>query len=528
MLPLPDKEWYSAHPKAVNTMGNLDIAAFQQGLRISPADHESLATELIADLKQNGIAVGDLELNFRSQEMKNKVNTTIQGLINKNGSKYGWHEIEAHIVRSYLFECAKRCHYKEKRATKTAAKKETPPPLSIASASPSPLLSYKPLGERDSSLAPGPSPRPANRPPISTVFSDLTRPQSSNAGKAQPLESCTLYVTRVESGQTHEDTIDVFLKSASAKSSRGYGPNDYDFLIFKSELAENISYNEQTEVIRYWHSERGLLDVDNSSKWRVALRDLASRSSSGVLSFNIVQKDRTDGLRGLAIAAPAAESLSAVSETAQEGMQATKSSVPTVLVTSPTLPNQKAAPPPRLRFGDQNLILEQPESSTTRKTLIVRLPRHGLAAAQQQLASPGQKSSLNDRSKDDLAVDSHSLANQKRKALPNNPSTPSKLAGNSPWGPPKRSKHSLESTEQNEDSDDEDSEEPHPPRKRMRKKLDPKDDDPEYSPVVHERSILDDLDTEVVEYDVNNDLPDPETPRKEIIRELTHEECAQM
>jgi hypothetical protein len=136
-------------------------------------------------------------------------------------------------------------------------------------------------------------------------------------------------------------------------------------------------------------------------------------------------------------------------------MQATKSSVLTVLVISQTLPNQKAASPPRLRFGDQNLILEQPESSTTRKTLMIRLPKHGLAAAQQQLANPsqlpllnsplpdalaamqqqlanpGQKSSPNDRSKDDLAVDSHPLANQKRKALPNNPSTPSKLAGDS-------------------------------------------------------------------------------------------------
>jgi hypothetical protein len=177
--------------------------------------------------------------------MKSKVNTTIQGLIDKNGSKYSWHEIEACIVRSYLFRFAKRCSNDEEQAITTAIKK-TLVLLSFGSALPSYLPYCQLLGEQDSPSAPGPSPRPAHGSATSTAYGDSTRPQRSNVGEAQLLKSYTWHVTRIECDQTHEDTIDVFLKSVSAHSSGRCGLDGHEFSILKSEPAENISYHKQT------------------------------------------------------------------------------------------------------------------------------------------------------------------------------------------------------------------------------------------------------------------------------------------
>jgi hypothetical protein len=95
-------------------------------MRISLAKYELLATKLVANLKQNRIAIGNLNLNFISKKIKGKVNTTIQGLINKNSAKYSWHKIKDNTVKDYLFGFAKQCEYNSKRFAKAAIKKETP------------------------------------------------------------------------------------------------------------------------------------------------------------------------------------------------------------------------------------------------------------------------------------------------------------------------------------------------------------------------------------------------------------------
>jgi len=480
MPALPDQNWYNAHPKAVNASNNFDISIFREGLRISLAAYKSLATELVADLKQNGIAVGNPNLNFRSKEIKGRINTTIQGLINRSSVKHGWHEIKDDIVKDYLFEFAKRCQYNSKRATKAAVKKETPPPQSFLSASPSPLLSHQPLKVSASSSALGTSFIHLATP---ATWGDSTRSQSSSAGKVHSLESCTLYVTRSESGQTHEDTIDVFLKSASTNSSGRYGPNDYDFSIFKKELTENLSYNEQTDILRYWHSERGFLDVDSDSKWRVALRDLASQPTSGVLNFEVAKKNILGGLRGREVNemnTQATESSSvhlastaATLDTRQDVAQTTNSPVPELLVTSPTSANQNTASSPKVRLADQNSILEQPKNDSSQKALLMNPPRNGLAAMQQQLANPKRTRLLGGPSKDSLAARNQLLANSNRKTLPKIFLTPSKPAGNSPWGPPRKSKSNSEPSKHDKSSDEGDSDELQPPikrRRQMRKK----------------------------------------------------------
>jgi hypothetical protein len=52
-------------------------------------------------------------------------------MIVRNSVKYGWDIIAPKVLKDYLFEFAKYCHNKAKRASKMVIKKETPLPLAF-------------------------------------------------------------------------------------------------------------------------------------------------------------------------------------------------------------------------------------------------------------------------------------------------------------------------------------------------------------------------------------------------------------
>jgi hypothetical protein len=288
MLPLPSAEWYTAHPKPVTPQNNYDIPLFRQGLRVPETDYEMLVDELTTAVNHNSIPFDNPTFNLRTSETRESISPVFQTLINKYSAKFGWDKIHDNIVRNYLFEFFKRWLYNKKRSF--------PRTKRTLSGSSVPVTPTGPSNQRSNLGSPSQYSQEPTTPSASNFF---LSPLDRNKGRVQPLQSCTLFVTRTDDGRNYEDTIDVFMKPAARNLSTSHGPNDYEFSIFRIAITEELSYDEQADVIHYTHSQRGLLEVDTDSKWRVALRDLASQPNSGVLNFEIAQRDRHRGLRGL-------------------------------------------------------------------------------------------------------------------------------------------------------------------------------------------------------------------------------------
>ena len=108
--------------------------------------------------------------------------------------------------------------------------------------------------------------------------------------RGRPLHESIVYVKQADTSKDYEDTIDMF-RSLEFKSSRHLKIvaklGDYNFTVFKNALARVALYNEQSDMIGYFYNIKGFVEVNQDSKWRVALRYLASRSSSGMLNFEI-------------------------------------------------------------------------------------------------------------------------------------------------------------------------------------------------------------------------------------------------
>lgn len=345
MLPLPSAEWYRDHPKPLNSQNNYDIPMFHEGLRIPVADYESLVSELTTAMEHSSIPFDNPTWNLRSPENRSSISSVLQRLIDKNSAKYGWHEINNKIIRDYLFEFFKRWLFNKKRsllmrsAVNLVSRHSVPVTPTKLSALQSSLQASQPLAPRHQ-LSSGPTfpsapslslqcPQGPATPAASSLSSTPLLHQ--NASQVHPLHTCTVLVRRLDNGEDYEDTIEVFQKAASENLGRDYRPNDYDFLLFKKELAEVLSYNDQTDIIRYHHFEKGPVDVSHDSKWRVALRYLASQTSSGVLNFEIAQKGKPSGLRH----AP----------TANEGVQLMETSPIHPSPSSPSSATQQEAAP---------------------------------------------------------------------------------------------------------------------------------------------------------------------------------------
>lgn len=288
MLPLPTPEWYKRYPKPFSRAGNIDTAICQQGLRLSKKDEETLLNDISEAMRNNGVPFGD-HVELKGLELKSKVKAILHTLSSKVGPQYGWYEIDeidTQIVPDYLFELAKKFHNNlKRRVSKEAAANQAPairPSGVVALGPPLGTCLRMPYG-----LA-IPFGQGLNTP---TTSGDSTPAPNINAGQGHPLHTYDICVARVNTGEDYEDTIDVFLKPESRNSAAEPRPSDYDFALLKKQLTEALSYTEELEIISYTHAQKGEVEVDHDSKWRVALKHLSSQPSPrATLNFKLKKK----------------------------------------------------------------------------------------------------------------------------------------------------------------------------------------------------------------------------------------------
>jgi hypothetical protein len=288
MLPLPTPEWYKRYPKPFSKAGNINTAICQQGLRLSKKDEETLLNDISEAMRNNGVPFGD-HVELKDVELKSKVKAVLHTLSSKVGPQYGWYEIDeidTQIVPDYLFELAKKFHNNLKRRVgKEAAANQAPAARPSGVAAPGPPLGACPRASYGSAISFG---RGLNTPAAS---GDSTPAPNINVGRGHPLHTCDICVVRVDTGEDYEDTIDVFLKPESRNSAAKPRPSDYDFALLKKQLTEAVSYTEELEIISYSHTQKGEVEVDHDSKWRVALKHLSSQPSPrATLNFKLKKK----------------------------------------------------------------------------------------------------------------------------------------------------------------------------------------------------------------------------------------------
>jgi hypothetical protein len=288
MLPLPTPEWYKRYPKPFSKAGNIDTAICQQGLRLSKEDEETLLNDISKAMTNNGVAFGDY-VELKGLELKSRVKAVLHTLSSKVGPRYGWYEIDeidTQIVPDYLFELAKKFHNNLKRRVgKKAAANQALADGPSGVAAPSPPLETCPRTSYGSAISFGEG---LNAPAAS---GDSTPAPTVNVGQGHPLHTCDICVARVDTGEDYEDTIDVFLKPESRNSAAEPRPSDYDFALLKKQLTEALSYTEELEIISYHHAQKGEVEVDHDSKWRVALKHLSSQPSpQATLNFQLKRK----------------------------------------------------------------------------------------------------------------------------------------------------------------------------------------------------------------------------------------------
>ena len=70
----------------MNVQNNFDIGIFQQGLRLTKADHKQLVNDLTNAMKQGVNNFEDGSLELRNSENKNKVNTVLDTVISQKSA----------------------------------------------------------------------------------------------------------------------------------------------------------------------------------------------------------------------------------------------------------------------------------------------------------------------------------------------------------------------------------------------------------------------------------------------------------
>ena len=80
-------------------------------------------------MKQHDFDFGTLGVKLRNHKANEKASAAMKDMIMRNSVKYGCPIITPKVLKDYLFEFAKYCHNKAKRASKTVIKMETPLPL---------------------------------------------------------------------------------------------------------------------------------------------------------------------------------------------------------------------------------------------------------------------------------------------------------------------------------------------------------------------------------------------------------------
>jgi hypothetical protein len=84
------------------------------------------------DIKRYDFDFRTLGVELRNYKAKEKASAAVKDMIVRNSVKYGWDIIAPKVLKDYLFEFAKYCYNKAKRALKTVIKKEAPPATSVS------------------------------------------------------------------------------------------------------------------------------------------------------------------------------------------------------------------------------------------------------------------------------------------------------------------------------------------------------------------------------------------------------------
>jgi hypothetical protein len=290
MQALQTAEWYKEHPKPFIRNGrNLDQNICCTGLRLSVTEFRELSQSILTAIQEDNILLNKPS-GLRGVVTRDRVKAVLKTVANNVGHKYGWSEIDEideNIIPDYMFEMAKRSANNKKRkarAIATAASDcETPLPQPQNKGSPQQGL-LSPLTLRHGVETPAPS-------------GASTPSRNISVGQGLPLRTCDISVTQDDTGLEYEDTIDTFLKADSKRLDIEFGPNDFDFTIFRQQLTQALSYNQESDMIYYTHEQKGEVEVSHDWKWRVALKYLSSQpGAQGILKFGIKRRNEHPGL----------------------------------------------------------------------------------------------------------------------------------------------------------------------------------------------------------------------------------------
>jgi hypothetical protein len=309
MQALQTAEWYKEHPKPFIRNGrNLDQNICCTGLRLSVTEFREMCQSILTAIQEDNILLNEPS-GLRGVETKDRVKAILKTVASNVGHKYGWSEIDEideNIIPDYMFEMAKRSANNKKRKARAMA--TTRSDCEMAKRSPNNKKRKAGAVETAASDCETPLPQPQHKgSPQQGLLSPITlrhgveTPASSGAstpsrnisvGQGLSLRTCDIFVTQDDTGLEYEDTIDTFLKADSKRLDIEFGPNDFDFTIFRQQLTQALSYNQESDMIYYTHEQKGEVEVSYDWKWRVALKYLSSQpGAQGILKFGIKRRD---------------------------------------------------------------------------------------------------------------------------------------------------------------------------------------------------------------------------------------------
>ena len=269
MQTLQTAEWYNSHPKPFGRDGrNLDHAICRTGLRLSNTEYTKLSKSILTALLNDGVPLNEAS-GLRRVDIKERIKAVLRTVAGNVGHQYGWSEvdeIDGNIIPDYMFEMAKKSANDHKRRAKTVAPTGSNRPaasgaLPETSRGTPPPPPPQHTGPPQQSFIPPPLRQELQSPALSGPSTSL---QNISVGRPHPLRMCNIYVKQVGTGLEYEDTIDTFLKAEFKKLSKDieFGPHDFDFTLFKQELTETLSYEEESDLIFYTHAQKGEVEVN--------------------------------------------------------------------------------------------------------------------------------------------------------------------------------------------------------------------------------------------------------------------------
>jgi len=206
---------------------------------MSYTEYKLLQAEMSIAIIASNTPFGQPNFVLRTSKSKLALNSIFKRLIDKHGVKHSWNEIDNKILNDYLFEFAKHC-----RTNLTCqTKRETTPQQPLLLTSQPPLTPNRTSYRSSPALnLSSPFPHPLS-PTTPAALSISTLIFGQNEHQVHLLKTCLIRVIHDKDNKVYEDTINIFLKSASKNLVGEYGPNDYDFNTFKENITSKLSYS---------------------------------------------------------------------------------------------------------------------------------------------------------------------------------------------------------------------------------------------------------------------------------------------